>query len=160
MPARPPPAAIVQTFDRLGFEDRLRAEGFLASAQMLTLDPRLQPVVTFTSWYRSPEENAALPNSEPDSQHQVGLALDWVGAGGGAIAALLDDFTVIEPQTPEGNWHAQAFPKSRRIVSELLSDQAPPPEGASSPRTQRGVGRAACTQPGLPAVFGSGAWRS
>lgn len=64
--------------------------------------------VTITSWYRTPDGNAAA-GGLPDSQHLIGGAIDVGGRDFKLAAARLDraGFIVVEY---ERHCHAQAWP--------------------------------------------------
>ncbi len=58
-----------------------------------------------TSWWRSPQENAALRNSEPFSQHLIGTAMDAapLRSGNGALVAAL--YAAGLPQVIDAGTH-------------------------------------------------------
>ena len=63
----PPPPAVIRRVER-------RLPGFW-QAWIGSVRASLVPGVTFTSWYRDPEQNA-LAGGVSNSQHMLGVALD------------------------------------------------------------------------------------
>ena len=71
-----------------------------------------------TSWYRSPYENARVGGS-PESQHQVGLAVDLLPADG-ALAAAIAAAGLVVVVVPD-HVHVQPWPAGVAGRSGLLA---------------------------------------